>query len=200
MADFQRAGRGRQGRAWLAPRGAALLTSLLFRELTPRPVPLRWTSLTAVALCEAIELLVPGRPTIKWPNDVLLDGRKVAGVLAENVWNGAELVTIVGVGVNVSTDPRVLEPFGATSLGGGVDRGQLLLALIGRMDAWLPRPFDALRSAWQRRLSGLGQRVRLAEYGNEEEVVVLGVEADGSLRVRLADGREHVTTTAELIC
>ena len=199
VADFQQAGRGRQGRTWIAPPGAALLMSLLFREVTPRPTPLRWTSLASVALCQALEQLAPLRPAIKWPNDVLLEGRKVAGVLAESQWNGSELVTVVGVGVNVSTDASALEEFGATSLGGRIDRADLLRALIGRLDGLLADPPDVLRAAWQRRLWGLGQRLRLLDLGREEDVVVLGVEPDGSLRVRFPDGSERLTTTGELI-
>jgi BirA family biotin operon repressor/biotin-[acetyl-CoA-carboxylase] ligase len=199
VADFQQAGRGRQGRTWIAPPGAALLLSLLFREVTPQPTPLRWTSLASVALCQALEQLAPLRPAIKWPNDVLLEGRKVAGVLAESQWNGSDLVTVVGVGVNVSTDPRALEEFGATSLGGTIDRADLLRALIRRLDGLLAQPPDVLRAAWQRRLWGLGQRLRLVDLGREEDVVVLGVEPDGSLRVRFPDGSQRLTTTGELI-
>ena len=175
------------------------MVSLLFREVTAQPTPLRWTSLASVALCQALEQLAPLRPAIKWPNDVLLDGRKVAGVLAESQWNGSDLVTIVGVGINVSTEPRELKGFGATSLGGTVDRAELLRALIGRVDGLLAQPPDVLRAAWQGRLWGLGQRLRLVDLGREAEVVVLGVEADGSLRVRFPDGTERFTTTGELI-
>lgn len=200
VADFQRAGRGRQGRSWLAPPGTALLMSMLFRDPSAKPVPFRWTSLAAVSLVEAIAGLVPdAHPRIKWPNDVLVDGRKVAGVLAESAWNGLELTIVVGVGVNVSVDAQVLEPFGATSLNGAVDRGDLLRAFVQRLDAWLARTPDQLRQRWERCLWGRGQRVRLLDLGREEEAVVLGTEPDGSLRVRLQDGSERVTSTGELI-
>src|SRR5207237_7275976 len=73
VADFQRAGRGRQGRSWLAPPGTALMLSLVFRAMAPERAPWRWTSLASVSLAEAIELNLPGlKPAIKWPNDVLL--------------------------------------------------------------------------------------------------------------------------------
>ena len=104
VSDYQRSGRGRQGRTWLAAPGTALLLSILFRDTDVAPRPWRWTSLASVALVEATdELLVTKKAAIKWPNDVMLDDRKVAGILAENTWDGRQLLAIVGVGVNVNT-------------------------------------------------------------------------------------------------
>jgi BirA family biotin operon repressor/biotin-[acetyl-CoA-carboxylase] ligase len=203
VADYQRAGRGRLGRTWLSQPGAGLLLSLLFRELTPTaPKPLRWTSLAAVSLADAIEAIAPNvQPAIKWPNDVLIDGRKVAGVLAETSWDGRELVAIVGVGVNVK--PSADTAFAAISVsdaaGGSIDRAGLFSAFITQLDRWQRQPSEALRAKWQARLWGRGQQLRLADLGREEVVTVLGVTPDGSLRVRLANGAEHVTSTGELI-
>jgi BirA family biotin operon repressor/biotin-[acetyl-CoA-carboxylase] ligase len=202
VADYQSAGRGRQGRAWIAPPGAALMLSLVFRDTAATPI--RWTNLASVALVEAIEELRPAlKPAIKWPNDVMLNDRKVAGILAETTWDGRELVAIVGVGVNVNSHPPDLVPFAATSLrlacGSAVDRGLLLRALVRSLDAWLARPVEHVHAAWQSRLWGRGQRVRLVDLGRDETVVVLGADADGSLRVRLLDGTERTTTTGELI-
>jgi BirA family biotin operon repressor/biotin-[acetyl-CoA-carboxylase] ligase len=206
VADYQRAGRGRQGRRWIATPGVALMLSAVFRDTAAAPVPWRWTSLASVALAEAIEHILPQlRPAIKWPNDVLLDDRKVAGVLAETSWDGLQLLAIVGVGINVRTDTTDLAGIGAaaTSLkvasGQDVDRGPLLRVFVDRIDAWLERPTAELHAAWQARLWGRGQRLRLLDLGREEEVVVLGAEPDGSLRVRLPDGAERRTTTGELI-
>jgi BirA family biotin operon repressor/biotin-[acetyl-CoA-carboxylase] ligase len=206
VADFQRAGRGRQGRRWLASPGSALMLSMLFRETTSGQVqPWRWTSLASVALVEAIDQLVPGATAaIKWPNDVMLVDRKVAGILAESSWNGWELQAIVGVGVNVSSEARDFAGLPmATSLkiasGRHVDRGQLLRTMLERIDSWIARPLDELHSTWESRLWGRGQRLRLLDLGHEEDVLVLGVERDGSLRVRFADGRERLTTTGELL-
>ncbi len=206
VADYQRSGRGRQGRTWLAAPGTALLLSILFRDTEAAPSPWRWTSLASVALVEAIdEVLVTTRAAIKWPNDVMLDDRKVAGILAENTWDGRQLLAIVGVGVNVNTPSSDLAelPSPATSLevayGQVVDRGELLKALIRRMDFWLEQPVPDLFNSWQARLWGRGQRLRLLDLGQEHEVIVLGAAPDGSLRIRLADGAERTTTTGELI-
>jgi len=206
VADYQRAGRGRQGRSWLAGPGDALMLSIVFREFADPPTPWRWTSLASVALAESIEEVLPAlTPAIKWPNDVLLDDRKVAGILAETTSDGHELVAVVGIGVNVNSTSSELQRIGApaTSLriaaGQPVDRGELLLTLLRRLDTWYARPWPALHAAWQARLWRRGQRLRLIDLGREEDVVVLGAELDGSLRIRLPDGTERHTTTGELI-
>src|SRR6266850_1567272 len=109
VADYQRAGRGRQGRSWLAGPGEALMLSVIFRERSSVVMPWRWTSLASVALAESIQELLPAQiPAIKWPNDVLLDDRKVAGILAETTSDGQELVAVVGVGVNVNSSDASL--------------------------------------------------------------------------------------------
>jgi BirA family biotin operon repressor/biotin-[acetyl-CoA-carboxylase] ligase len=174
---------------------------MVFRDTAS--TPLRWTTLASVALVEAIlDVQMDLDAAIKWPNDVVLNGRKVAGILAETMWDGVELVAIVGVGVNVNTDAPDLLPM-ATSLrlahGHPVDRGRLLQAFVGHLEVWLARPPSLLHDAWQSRLWGRGQRLRLVDLGREEEVIVLGADLDGSLRVRLRDGTERTTTTGELI-
>jgi BirA family biotin operon repressor/biotin-[acetyl-CoA-carboxylase] ligase len=182
------------------------MLSIVFRERTTAPTPWRWTSLASVALAESIKEVLPAlTPAIKWPNDVMLHDRKVAGILAETTSDGQQLVAVVGVGVNVNSAPADLERVGnpATSLriaaGQSLDRGQLLLTLLRRVDLWYARPWPELHAAWQVRLWRRGQRLRLLDLGREEEVVVLGADLDGSLRVRLPDGSEHHTTTGELI-
>jgi BirA family biotin operon repressor/biotin-[acetyl-CoA-carboxylase] ligase len=207
VADFQSAGRGRQGRPWVAAPGVALMFSLLLRQTGRVPQPWRSTALCAVAMAEAIEAQSPRlQPAIKWPNDIVLDGRKVAGILAESSSaDGEQLSIIIGVGVNVRTTEPELSAIGApaTSLevaaGAAMDRGQLLAAFVARLDRWLARPVTDLQSAWQARLWGRGQHMRLADVDGEQEVVVVGANLDGALRVRLADGSERTTTTGELI-
>jgi BirA family transcriptional regulator, biotin operon repressor / biotin---[acetyl-CoA-carboxylase] ligase len=202
VAEYQSAGRGRQGRSWQALPGQALMMSLLLRHEGEAPSPWRSTALCSVALAEAIEQVVPGEQVaIKWPNDLLIAERKVAGVLAESTWQ----TVVVGIGLNVSTPPEELERIGAaaTSLlaasGRHVDRGDVLEAFIARVDNWLGRPEADLHELWQARLWGRGQRVQLVDLGVQEDVVILGASFDGALRVKLRDGSERLTTTAEII-
>src|SRR5581483_6431763 len=135
VADFQTAGRGRQGRTWVAPPGFGLLFSVLFRLPAAGAPPLHCTMLVAVALAEALERHGL-RPAIKWPNDVLLEGRKVAGILAEAFQGGGETMVVVGCGVNVGDGPRLPHglPPTATSLGassgGRLHRGALLVEIL----------------------------------------------------------------------
>lgn len=207
VADVQTAGRGRQGRTWSAPAGAALLMSVVFRELHAQPLPWRWTCTASLALVEAIDATAPGlAPAIKWPNDVMLAEAKVAGVLAETTWNGRELIAIVGIGVNVRTSQADLDALGvrASSLASAgasqsVTRADLFRVLVARLDHWSSQPWPAVRTAWSARLWGRGQRVALNETDGPREVVVLGVDDDGALRVRLGDGSEYRTLTGELI-
>jgi BirA family biotin operon repressor/biotin-[acetyl-CoA-carboxylase] ligase len=195
VADEQTSGRGRQGRTWLAGPGTALLVSIVFEDRDTSPF--RYTTLVSLALAEAIEQVAPGaRPAIKWPNDLMLDARKLAGVLAESTSDGERSRVIVGIGVNVTAAPPEVPT--ATCLG-SVDRGALLQAFVGRLDAWLARSPEAARAAWQTRLWGRGQRLRLVDLDADERVVVLGVEPNGALRVRLADGTERASLTGELL-
>jgi BirA family biotin operon repressor/biotin-[acetyl-CoA-carboxylase] ligase len=205
IADYQLAGRGRAGRAWLASPGSALLLSVVLRESAEALTPWRSTALASVAMAEAISAVRPGvQPQIKWPNDLLLDGRKLAGVLAEAMTNGRTQTVVVGVGVNVNSSPEELAAVGApaTSLrvasGQLSDRGDLLLAFVERVEAWRRRPEAELRRSWEERLWGRGQLLQLMEGSTPIEVLVLGAEADGALRVRLPDGTERTSYTAEL--
>ena len=196
VANFQRAGRGRQARTWQAAPGTALLMSILFREAHAEARPWRFTRLASVALVESLgDFASRQRLAIKWPNDVMLDDRKVAGILAETAWNGSDLQAIVGVGVNVTASPDLSE---VTHLG-AVDRGELLLRFVSRLEQWLGQPDDDLHAVWQASLWRRGQRLRLLDLGRDEHVTVLGAALDGSLRVRLADGTERTTTTGELL-
>jgi BirA family transcriptional regulator, biotin operon repressor / biotin---[acetyl-CoA-carboxylase] ligase len=144
VADVQTEGRGRLGRRWLAPAGTSLLVSILLR---PRVDPARLPELSLVAgraCAEAIAEVTGLRPEVKFPNDVLLGGRKVAGILAD----ASEGRVVLGVGVNVAQEPGDL-PAGArtpaTSLaieaGRAVDRAELLVALLAHLersyDEWL---------------------------------------------------------------
>jgi BirA family biotin operon repressor/biotin-[acetyl-CoA-carboxylase] ligase len=207
VADYQRAGRGRAQRPWLAPPGRALLMSILFREPVEAPAvkPWRYTRLASLALLGAIEHHIPSAATtIKWPNDVMLQDRKVAGVLAETSWDGLELQVIVGVGVNVSATPAEVPDatcldVARSSASASLDRGELLLTFVSRLDSLSAQPDEVLAATWDARLWRRGQRLRLVDGDRDEEVVVLGVRPDGALRVRGADGHERITTTGELL-
>jgi BirA family biotin operon repressor/biotin-[acetyl-CoA-carboxylase] ligase len=165
--------------------------------------------LAAVALCEAVEQLVQVDPAIKWPNDLLVRGRKLAGILGESYTGPPSSYVLVGCGLNVNQAPAELSALDrpATSLrveaGRAVHRGELLVLCLERLEAWLARPFgereQQLRYAWEYRLWGRGLETRFQEQGEQFEGQIEGVALDGALLVRLADGGLRRLTTGEIL-
>lgn len=176
-ADEQTAGRGRQGREWIAPPGSAVLMSVVLRELDER-LPLT----AAVAVCRAL----PVEATIKWPNDVWIDGRKVAGILVEG--RPQEGWAVLGVGLNVSTQTFPAELVDtATSLRlVGVTRSpeDVLRDLLSSLDGWLGAPPAHVLEAWRARDALRSQRVRWADG----EGVAMGIDDSGALVVETSAG------------
>lgn len=207
LTDEQTAGRGRFDRVWQAAPGSALLMSVILRPaVAPEDVP-RITLLGAVALAEVLTALGLD-PQIKWPNDVQLNGRKVAGILAEAVWLGDALEAVVlGMGVNVLQE--TLPPDSAatlnattieTALGFPPERGEVLARLLARLDAWSPRLADsALLAAWCGYDALAGQRVQVAV--GEEVLTGLadGVDEQGALLLRVADGVTQRVVTRRIL-
>jgi BirA family transcriptional regulator, biotin operon repressor / biotin---[acetyl-CoA-carboxylase] ligase len=170
-AGEQTAGRGRQGRSWVARPGAALLMSLVLRE--PREaLPLA----AAVAVCEAL----PVPAVIKWPNDIWIDRRKVAGILVEG--RPQEGWAVLGVGVNVRDAPPIEH---VTSLGGAIGVEELLSRLVPSLDRWLTLPLSEVLAAWRSRDALLGETVRWQNGSGKGA----GIDDSGALLVDTASGR-----------
>ncbi len=193
VADEQTAGRGRSGTRWFTPAGTALAFSLILRSPLPPPAYAgRIAALGALAVTDACA--EQGlRPCIKWPNDVLVRGRKVAGVLVESIWSGNQLeASVLGVGVNVLTaavPPDDVLAYPATSLeseiGHPVDRAVLLGQIIGSIRHWrdLLEGQDFIQ-AWEDRLAFRGREVSLkGRDGTALTGTLLGLDADGSARL-----------------
>jgi BirA family transcriptional regulator, biotin operon repressor / biotin---[acetyl-CoA-carboxylase] ligase len=177
-ADEQRAGRGRQGRAWTAPPRTSVLMSVVLRELS-ETLPLA----AAVAVCEAL----PVEASIKWPNDVWIEGRKVAGILVEG--RPLEGWAVLGIGLNVATEefPADLH---ATSLrleGSTLSPEDALAAVLSALRLWLPRPAADVLAAWRSRDALLGSSIRWSNRSREG--VAAGVDDSGALIVETVDGR-----------
>ena len=205
VADWQRAGRGRRGRAWEAPPGTSLLFSVLVREC--RLAPFAQTAACTLALCRVLEREGLA-PRIKWPNDLLLGDRKVAGVLAERVSGTGQDYQIVGVGLNVNYGAaRDALPSFATAvdweLGRPLPRGPLLAALLWELAPLLAQPAGAwearLHGEWLGRLWRHRQTVRLAVGDETLEGLVEGAAVDGTLLLRLLDGALRRITTGDVL-
>jgi BirA family biotin operon repressor/biotin-[acetyl-CoA-carboxylase] ligase len=206
VAEEQTAGRGRRGRAWQAPRGSALLCSLICRPPLP---PERLSLLVAaigVGLCEGVERATGLRPQLKWPNDLLLDGRKLAGILCESRLDGAGLVyAVVGFGLNINlqTDDLPAVPPGAlppTSLaiarGAAFPHLPTVATLFAALDdayefLWTGRE-EEIRARWAGRLAGRGESVRVVTDTGERVGRFVGVAADGALILETAAGQERI--------
>jgi len=204
LADEQTAGRGRLGRGWAAPPGSSLLLSLLLRPTWLAPDDaFSLTMLAAVALCEAVEQVAPPHAALKWPNDLLAasDDRKLAGILAQT--NGAGVV--IGIGLNVSTEPAELPVPTATSLAlcgaTGTNRTELLVEIARRIDAraaqWDDAGGDAeacgLADAYRSVCATLGRPVAVTTTaGTVAELAARGIDADAPSS---PDGSEDFLTT-----
>jgi BirA family biotin operon repressor/biotin-[acetyl-CoA-carboxylase] ligase len=195
----QTAGRGRQGRIWQSPPGN-LYFSLILRPECPLRRAVQLGFAASLAMADAIGAVAPPlvEVTFKWPNDLLANGRKAAGLLMEGK-GGAEGELdwlIIGMGVNVKSFPKDTE-FPATSLsfegcGPQVTDRALLEAFARHFLAWVNRwledGFEPLRKAWLRHAEGIGQEIRVRLPGETLSGIFEDLDAEGHLMLRLAEG------------
>jgi BirA family biotin operon repressor/biotin-[acetyl-CoA-carboxylase] ligase len=190
-AERQTDGRGRQGRHWHSPAGN-LYASTLVRLRPGDPPPATLAMVAAVALHEILSAYAPGRIVlIKWPNDLLVEGRKISGVLLERV----EEAVVIGMGVNLASHPQDIDR-PATSLaaiaGLSPDPADFLEDLAGSFERWLGRwrgeGLAAIRARWLASAHPVG--TALATSAGEG--LFEGLDETGSLRLRLADGTTRV--------
>jgi BirA family biotin operon repressor/biotin-[acetyl-CoA-carboxylase] ligase len=206
--EEQLAGRGRSGRDWSCPFGAGLMFSVLLR-LPQVPAERRgWTgAVLGLAIVSAMRRVGGVRADLKWPNDVLIDGRKCAGILGE-VADGA---VVIGAGINVSLRPAELPRADATSMllaGGAVDREQLLASVLDEFGLLLGRwtaaagdiDTSGLRSDYRNACGTIGARVRLQlPGGGQVGGRAVDVAVDGSLVIADAFGARSSYSAADVV-
>jgi len=195
-ARHQTAGRGRRGRPWWDAPGQSLLMSVLLRPPIPIAQAPQLSLVAGLAVADALGPAAGVAARIRWPNDVLIGGRKVCGVLPETVSSADGRVghLLLGIGINVdqSEFPDDLRDH-ATSLrlatGVSHDQGRLLAGLLAVLDRryaeWLAGGFARLREEWRRLASTLGERVRIPDG---REGVAVDVDGDGALLVDAGEG------------
>jgi len=210
IAGHQTAGRGRMTRSFESPEGKGLYLSVLLRPKLPSERLLPLTAMAAVAACDAVERVCGARPGVKWPNDLVLGGKKLCGILTELVMDGTQPCVVLGVGVNVSQQPADFSPEVAdmatslaVQLGRAVSRAELAAALIEALD----RLYTALKAndllpwltAYRRDCVNLGKPVQLiAPDGTREAATALDVDKAFGLTVQTAEGTGKTVRAGEV--
>ena len=203
VAESQTAGRGRRGRAWASPPGRNLYMSVVLRPDLPPSRAAELTLLASVAVCQAVRQAGVSAG-IKWPNDLVCGGRKLAGILTELAADPDRVQWIVlGIGVNVNLRgddlPADLRPI-ATSLaierGAPVPRALFAAAVLSALEEWLDRHaeegFAPVRAAWKEMSDTLGREVRVRSNAVDLEGLAEDVDEGGALLVRTSAGLERV--------
>jgi BirA family biotin operon repressor/biotin-[acetyl-CoA-carboxylase] ligase len=209
FAERQTAGRGRLGRKWESASHKGLWFSILLRPGIPYSEWARLTTWAAVAIARALERVLPGcHAAVKWPNDIHLNGKKAVGILFENVAAGSSSFAVAGIGVNVNhTQEDFPEEFAwrATSLrevaGHSLDRQQVTVALLQELD----RLYDAAQNDFavilaeaEARSCVLGHWIEVQGVTGKISGQAEALDPDGSLRIRLADGRTMAVSGGEV--
>jgi BirA family transcriptional regulator, biotin operon repressor / biotin---[acetyl-CoA-carboxylase] ligase len=208
ITDYQTAGRGRLGRTWVASRGSSLLFSLILRP----PIPVKGLAQISMAaglgVAEAIRSDTGLEARIKWPNDILVGGRKLGGMLSDaSLADNTIAYVIIGIGVNGNFNPAACDgiPPEATSLsvcaGCDIPRASLMRAILGAIE---PRYRSVcaganLREEWARALDTLGREVRVTMPDGDFSGVADAVDDEGALLVRMPNGTQKRITAGDVI-
>jgi BirA family biotin operon repressor/biotin-[acetyl-CoA-carboxylase] ligase len=209
IADAQTAGRGRRGRTWFSPPASGLYVSVVLVPARARVAPERATALltlmAGVSLSEAVEQVTGLAPSIKWPNDLLVERRKLAGILAEGVASTASSglqAVVLGFGINVGSaayppDLAARVTSLETELGRGIDRaaicGEALARLASRYHDLIEGRYDAILDAWRARSFGSrGAKVEWDTPAGLRTGITEGIDAMGALLVRCGDVQERI--------
>ncbi|MBI4591542.1 MAG: biotin--[acetyl-CoA-carboxylase] ligase [Candidatus Rokubacteria bacterium] len=212
LAESQTAGRGRQGKSWFSPYGVNFYASVLLRPaIGPKEAPV-FSFVASLAVADAIRTF--GLPAaIKWPNDILVERKKVGGVLAELAVSGDRLdYVILGVGVNLNVEHKALlaalgeAGHAAASLrdlaGRDIDRNAFTASFLNFLDEWLQvfraQGAEALLRAWRDRDILTGRRVEVREESVTFDGRALGVDAEGHFVVEDSRGRAHQVIAGEV--
>lgn len=208
VAKKQTQGRGRLGRKWFSPEGGLWFSVILRPKIAPDEAP-KITLLGAVSIAQAVREVTELKAQIKWPNDILIEDRKVAGILTEGSAVAGQLgFVLLGVGVNVNVDistfpEGLLVP--ATSLsaesGKEIELPLLLQSCLKHLEsyyAWLRADFEKILDEWRRLSAILGRRVRVSSLGETLEGVATDVDYEGALLLRVSSGEVKTVRTGDL--
>ena len=205
IAEEQNKGRGRFDRRWVSPPGLNLYFTVLLR---PDRAQLPYMNMAAtLSVYEATAEITGLQPTVKWPNDVRIDGRKLSGILVETEFDGPRLDhSLVGIGVNVNLDPSEHPEIAdiATSLRGATgrrfDRSKVLRIVLSKMDGWYARVREgkSLTADWAATLETLGRQVELRWRDQVVEGLAESVDEQGNLILLQSDGTRISVVAGEV--
>lgn len=210
VADRQTGGRGRGKRRWSGRSGADILTSIVVRPQIGAEHSAKLTGMACLAVAKAIEESLGLRPAVKWPNDVLIDGRKVCGILTEGHLKEHRLAfAVVGIGVNCNRGEKSFpQEIAHTAIslsmatGGPVDRAKLLAHVLGFFEeeymAFRSSGFSSIVPELLRRLSHIDREITVRTGGEEVVGRCVGLDHDGRLVVQTPDGACHTFYGGEI--
>jgi BirA family biotin operon repressor/biotin-[acetyl-CoA-carboxylase] ligase len=205
VAELQNAGRGRLGRSWHSPPGVNLYTTIILRPKIPLVEVPRLSLVAGVAAAEALETVAPGIVTLKWANDLWLNGRKTGGIIAEAITDSRQRLSCVllGIGLNLNLaledipdDLRDKATSVRIATGRECSRPEIAAALFNRLHSRYmeaeAQGFPAVRPVFERYMALKGRRVTVVEAGSPTVGVVRGVGVDGALLLETEAGTVRV--------
>src|SRR3990167_5613254 len=202
IADSQSKGRGRLGRRWESPSGAGIYLSII---LKPKNIMPQLTLVGGVSVAEAIQHICAGLVSLKWPNDININGKKAGGILTEGISKGK--IVIVGIGINVNTELSMFTnelKDKATSImietGKRVDRNLLIAELLNRFEYWYKRftKGDEIITEWKGFSNTVGRRISVNVGDKTFDGIAEMLNNDGSLMIRLDNGSLKKITAGEV--
>ncbi|MEI3381334.1 MAG: biotin--[acetyl-CoA-carboxylase] ligase [Dorea sp.] len=209
VADMQVAGKGRRGRVWQSPAGSSIyMTILLYPEISPLKAP-QLTLVMAIAVAEGIKEVTGLDTKIKWPNDIVVNGRKICGILTE-MSTEIDYINhvVIGAGINVNQDdfPEDIRKTASSlkmELGKQVKRSELIAAIMKSFEKDYEifvktEDLSGLQELYNSMLVNLDRDVKVLEPGNEYEAHALGINKTGELIVRTAEGEEKEIYAGEV--
>lgn len=207
FAESQDKGRGRLARKWESPKGVGIYFSVILRPKIAPQQAAQVTLMASLAVATAIRKITSLEAFIKWPNDILINGKKVCGILTEM---SAEMDTvkflILGIGLNVNTSKEAL-PKGAGSLkeelGEKVSRLEMAQAVLGKLDFYYQifkeKGFAAIRGDWRELTHMLGSRVKVSCQSKKIEGLIQDIDKEGALVVRLDNGFQEKVLSGDVV-
>jgi BirA family biotin operon repressor/biotin-[acetyl-CoA-carboxylase] ligase len=201
VAETQAQGRGRLNRPWISPKGGVWLSVILRPQIATEEVP-KITLITSVAVAKTLHCLYGLKTEIKWPNDVLIDGKKVCGILTESSTNGKNVnIIVAGIGINANfilkalpDDLRMTATTLKEVLGKNVDIEKLICALLKEFEEhyelFREKKFKALLEEWRKTAGFLGKRIEVTSFGENWIGRAFDIDESGALIVELKDGEK----------